>query len=367
MKLVKGKGSGLVGIDGAIKNKNGPVIVLSKVPTEGLQEVIEACRNEEGISIEVNFDDIKRLKGLGIVLNRQEFNAFFHCQTINEAPPSFLARNGIRAILVGDSENKTVEIMDGMKYGFIYTKLKSLVRDIGRNLPEAEKFKEVYTRLAYMLDYDGQILERGSQYSKENRKASRNLENAVLLNKAVCLGYAETLKQTLSLLGIKSRVVRSMYNEDGQGHAYNVVRINGEWYNADLTWDYSNIRRGIRPRYCLKSDRDFLKCDVFDRPNHKPGQTRNKIPRCRKSLEIYTELEPTPNLVERLNTRVRKNFRVINGGLRKLAVASKGTEFRRHLKVDPSKGSIQHSEGYEGKHFSGKSISTKSTDKDYTK
>lgn len=275
----------------------------------------------------------------------------------------------MRGVLVGEEENKAARVIDCIKYGFIYTKLKMLVKDISGKLPDVDRFKKVYTRLAYMIDYDEEVVDRSSEYSRENRRPARNMENAVLLNKAVCLGFAETLKQALSLVGIKSRVIKSMYNDEGQGHAYNLVDIDGTWYNADLTWDYQFIRRSIRPKFCLKSDRDFFKCDFLDRPNHRPDLDKNKVPKCNKSLEIYPELEPVQSSVQRLNSRIRKKFSMLYRGKR-LSFPLKGNvEFRRRIRVVISSNTqvINQRGGYVGKHFSGKRNNQNSQKKDYTK
>lgn len=93
MKTVEDKSSKAWIIRDAIKNKNGPVIILSKIPTSMLQEVLSKCKNNNEYSIEVKASDLDRLKKIGIVLKREEYNAYFYCNTINEAPPSFLVKN----------------------------------------------------------------------------------------------------------------------------------------------------------------------------------------------------------------------------------------------------------------------------------
>ena len=71
-----------------------------------------------------------------------------NCQTIKEASPSFLAKHGIREILVGANEDPIEERMEYIKYGLIYTRLANLVSDIDMNMPEVERFKAVYTRIS---------------------------------------------------------------------------------------------------------------------------------------------------------------------------------------------------------------------------
>jgi hypothetical protein len=281
------------------------VVILSRVPDKILQEVIDICRNRSEISIRIEPEDIKRLDDNKIFLNKQEFNAYYYCQTIAQAHPKILTKHGIKEIIVGAEENPSVEKMGILKYGLIYTKLAMLVKDINRQMPESKKFKIVYTRLANMIDYDVDILDEDSDYAEENLRSSRNLENAVLLNKSVCLGFAETLKQTLSLVGIESKVIHSIVNDDGDQHAYNVVKIDGEWYNVDLTWDYANIRKHIRPKFCLKSDRNFLRCSAIDQQAHTPNEDID-APKCRRTLEIYPEYSSRHEIYRKFKRRVIK-------------------------------------------------------------
>lgn len=317
------------------EKRNGKIeVVLSRVPSSMLYEVIDICRNKVFISIRVTPNDIKRLDEKGVVLNKEEFNSYFYCETINEAPPKLMVRHGIKEVLVGSKENPSSERMDLIKYGIIYTKLSMLVKDIDKNYPEVNKFKKVYRRLALMIDYDMMILDEESQYSKDNLRTSRNLENAVLLNKTVCLGFAEALKQTLSLVGIESKIAHSLINEDDEQHAYNVVKIDGIWYNADLTWDYPSIRKGIRPKYCLKSDKDFQKCGILDKPSHMPDNKSVQIPGCYKSLEIFPELKPQRTFFKRLKKKIIKPLLINNKKAIPAYQVSNGN-FKNDMKVYP--------------------------------
>lgn len=52
---------------------------------------------------------------------------------------------------------------------------------------------------------------------------------------AVCQGYALAFKLCMDILGIESRVI---VGNAGEGaHAWNAVRLDGEWYYVDVTWD----------------------------------------------------------------------------------------------------------------------------------
>lgn len=79
----------------------------------------------------------------------------------------------------------------------------------------------------------------------------------VMLNgKAVCGGYAKAFDYFMQILGIQSEyIVGYATNSIGQteGHAWNRVLIDGNWYYLDVTWDDPVSTRGdvLSHRYCM--------------------------------------------------------------------------------------------------------------------
>lgn len=61
---------------------------------------------------------------------------------------------------------------------------------------------------------------------------------------AVCEGYAKAFQLILNAAGIENVYV--VGNASGQGHAWNQVKIDGAWYNVDLTWNDTNDRKSYR-------------------------------------------------------------------------------------------------------------------------
>ncbi len=66
----------------------------------------------------------------------------------------------------------------------------------------------------------------------ENR---RNIYGALINGQAVCEGYCESYNYILTLVGVWAyRVTGSSLDQD---HAWSMVRMNGNYYHVDLTWD----------------------------------------------------------------------------------------------------------------------------------
>lgn len=186
------------------------------------------------------------------------------------------------------SENYDIET-----YYAIRKKLDELVEGVDTNLPEKEKFAEVYKRICKNIKYDDVVgypqNEKEKETSKRECSNARNLKNGLLEGKCVCSGYADILKNALSIVGIEAQYIsgkvfdhkEKLKNFDEEkhegysfvkdeekgivtvveGHAWNKVKLDGIWYNVDPTWDCSNIRNGKNPLYCLKTDEEIRKTD----------------------------------------------------------------------------------------------------------
>ncbi|WCK55533.1 transglutaminase domain-containing protein [Aneurinibacillus sp. Ricciae_BoGa-3] len=59
--------------------------------------------------------------------------------------------------------------------------------------------------------------------------------DALATGKAVCQGYALLAYKMLNKAGIETKIVEGTAGD--QPHAWNLVKIDGYWYNLDCTWD----------------------------------------------------------------------------------------------------------------------------------
>lgn len=128
---------------------------------------------------------------------------------------------------------------------------KAIVNDIiTSKMSEFEKALTIHDWLIFNLDYD-------FTYS------NYYVEEALTDRRCVCQGYALTFKMMCEMAGLKVNYVTGKGYSGGQwgGHAWNQVRIDGKWYNVDVTWDdpaspgkeFSN-HSGNRHDYFLISD-----------------------------------------------------------------------------------------------------------------
>ena len=88
------------------------------------------------------------------------------------------------------------------EYRIILNRLLELIDGIDIDLPDNKKVKELYLRVAENINYDNQLAEKDRVPLE-----ARNLKNALMYNEAVCVGYANVIKEACSLLGIYAVMV----------------------------------------------------------------------------------------------------------------------------------------------------------------
>ncbi len=106
---------------------------------------------------------------------------------------------------------------------------------------------------------------------------SRSLKGTFFEGKAVCAGYALTLKLVLSYLGFETILVGG-YGESDY-HAWNQVK-DEIFYNLDLTFDWQSFLMDLPLNNTLKSDDEFYK-------NHRIGvlwEDYSNLKKCPKSI-----------------------------------------------------------------------------------
>ena len=87
-----------------------------------------------------------------------------------------------------------------------------------------------------------------SQFSYDSEHESANMYSFLSTGRGTCQGYAHTYAALLRRVGIETAFAAS----DTISHIWNLVRLEGEWYHVDLTWDDSGS--GVSRRHFLCSD-----------------------------------------------------------------------------------------------------------------
>ena len=122
----------------------------------------------------------------------------------------------------------------------------------GLNLDGAsdyQKVKEIYDYICKNVTYDYTNLDNESYKLKYTAYA------ALINNTSVCQGYANLLYRMLLEAGVDSRIVTG--TSDNQGHAWNIVKLDGMYYYLDSTWDATRVQNGFEYGYFLRGTTGF--------------------------------------------------------------------------------------------------------------
>lgn len=92
------------------------------------------------------------------------------------------------------------------------------------------KIRSVYDYITENVRYDNMIYETFNVHSAYG---------AAVQKKAVCQGYSLLLYRLLQELGIENRMIPG--NAGDIGHIWNIVEMDGLWYNMDATWDWGKV------------------------------------------------------------------------------------------------------------------------------
>ncbi|MHC6179236.1 transglutaminase domain-containing protein [Clostridium sp. JNZ X4-2] len=149
-----------------------------------------------------------------------------------------------------------------------------------------------------MKDYEKELALHDYVVNNANYDRSVNLPDdsytayGVLINGAgVCQGYADAMDRLLTAAGIECKMVIGKAN-DGDGwvdHAWNIVKIQGRYYELDSTWDDPVTSDGshlISHSYFNVTDNQIAKNHIWD---------KSKYPQCNSTDYSFDNL----NVVEK--------------------------------------------------------------------
>jgi len=117
-------------------------------------------------------------------------------------------------------------------------------------MSDYEKELALHDWIINQVSYDEEAIN-----NSPNAKPDPNNDNpygVIFSKKAICYGYTRTFQLFMDLVGIECITVEGEYAISGEIHAWNMVRIAGEWYCVDVTWNDpigNNIRASDRHQY----------------------------------------------------------------------------------------------------------------------
>lgn len=185
---------------------------------------------------------------------------------------TYFTNKTIYSVTIGNSANKTFyvdeletkqeveqarEILEKIRYG--------VMERVQNPSDPYEMVKTAHDYIVDTVDYDRTLYEPNIY----------NMYGALVNKKAVCEGYAKSMKYFLDYYGIPNIIVAGKGRHDNgqvERHAWNYVNIDGNWYGVDPTWDdpvilgdSSNVNLNrFKYRYFLKGQRSFSASHIPD-------------------------------------------------------------------------------------------------------
>lgn len=118
----------------------------------------------------------------------------------------------------------------------------------------------------YVNDYlvDNCVYDKEAAESEELEGHENDAYGALVEKKAVCEGYSRAFQLLCNRLGVDCISISG--SGDGESHAWNNVRLDGEWYEVDVTWNDTD------------GDTEFPIYDYFNLPSDEFSESHSTSP-----------------------------------------------------------------------------------------
>lgn len=134
--------------------------------------------------------------------------------------------------------NDLVDDLDAAK-GIFQSAAEEILAGARSQSSDYEKELYVHNALLDRIEYDLQAPLNQSAYS------------ALANGRTVCAGYARSMQYLMTQLGVPCYYCTGFA---GENHAWNIIRLEDEYYNADATWDDTDPNTY---RYLNRTDQEF--------------------------------------------------------------------------------------------------------------
>ena len=144
------------------------------------------------------------------------------------------------------------------------SKVKSILSQIIKpNMTDYQKELAVHDYLVENCEYDIEAV-NSSKFKAESFTAY----GALCLGLAVCEGYAEAASILLNRAGVETKIITG--TSKGVGHAWNLVKVGGEFYHLDITWMTLTwqAKNGIMYHYFNLTDSDISRDHQWDKSKY---------------------------------------------------------------------------------------------------
>lgn len=182
-------------------------------------------------------------------------------------PYKYDKENGIIAIIVPQYIFKRSKIPSYVKK--FNSACDNMISGIKSSWTDFQKALVIHDRIVAHCAYKSQNLKSYTAY------------NVIVKGKGICEGYARAYCYLLSLVGVDSKCI----NNESKSHCWNVVKIDGNWYQVDVTSDdpYPDTSGYVRHKFFLLTDTGLLNCKSGTHSGFKKDITYSSAYKCSSS------------------------------------------------------------------------------------
>lgn len=304
--------------------ESSPVIVIRKIDSSTAEKIVNVCQKINNSRFRIEIKDAESLHNLdGIIqyIPEEEMIIELSDNLFDEKNPQN-ARNAI-------VQNTKVESHVNKKLHIIFREIKydniEQIYDLERNIglikshipANASKLDIITYVTLFMINYFKYDYNMYEESKSKSNIEDINLFQFISMGKGVCRHFASFTEYILNSLGIDCKKLDSLGNYyEGcnlEGHAFNVVNIDGKAYFLDNTWIAESVQKGLI--HSLSESSDYL------RSNEEFGHTDYDDVISEYQCESYDRQEINDS-VDRV-IRWNNNYIIHPNALRDL--------FRRHI------------------------------------
>ena len=155
--------------------------------------------------------------------------------------------------------SKYFKLTYNMKYLSTYSQEKAVNKEVKKVLDKLDVYNEDdYTKVKAVHDYIAKNIKYDNTYK------NYSAYDAIINKNVVCQGFSSITCKMLKELDVGVRYIGG--KSQGEGHAWNIIKLGKYWYNTDNTWDENGTEDlgKIDYTYFLKGSKTFDKDHTRD-------------------------------------------------------------------------------------------------------